>query len=246
MRAPILTPIPGIDVKTLERGWSSRSSSNSRSAILGAFGRSSVTSRRPPALRIWAGEPSRSSSVRTAGCCDRGPRTRSSEGWIWVSRPCSRFATREASPARSSSKPTIISSSAIVSSSPSIARNVWGMARAASLMAYDEGTTPVPSAEGTRQELAAELARSSSTRRGPAVPRLPGGFQRAPQSEFLRSLAECGQSDVEDSDDANEQRDSADDEKRRCSKCRPSQSCRGRFDVRHACATGAGSRHSPA
>lgn len=67
-------------------------SSTSRSAILGAFGRSRVTSRRQPALRIWAGDPNRSSSVRTAGCCNRGPSTPSDDGWIWVSRPCGRLA----------------------------------------------------------------------------------------------------------------------------------------------------------
>lgn len=108
--------------------------STSRSAIRGAFGRSSVTSRRRPPSRIWAGGPNRSSSIRTAGCCNRGPSTRSSDGWIRVSRPCSRFATQVASPARSSSTPTIISSSTIVSSSPSIARSVCRIARAASAM----------------------------------------------------------------------------------------------------------------
>lgn len=48
-------------------------SSTSRSAIHGALGRNSVARRRRPALRIWAGDPNRSSSVRTAGCCNRGP-----------------------------------------------------------------------------------------------------------------------------------------------------------------------------
>lgn len=97
LRAPALTPIPGIDVRTFERGWASRNSSmrpassfrwprtavsdptrlgtisaaasvpgtvtvcssqaanissTSRSVILGAFGRNSVTSRRQLALRI--------------------------------------------------------------------------------------------------------------------------------------------------------------------------------------------------
>lgn len=44
-----------------------KSSSTSHSAILGAFGRNRVTSRRLPALRIWAGDPNRSSRVGTAG-----------------------------------------------------------------------------------------------------------------------------------------------------------------------------------
>jgi hypothetical protein len=67
-----------------------------------------------------------------AGCWTRGPRIRSSDGWIWVSRPRSRLERRVASPARSSSKPTIISSSAMVSSSTSMERRVWGTERAAS------------------------------------------------------------------------------------------------------------------
>ncbi|GGY32730.1 hypothetical protein GCM10010299_43910 [Streptomyces tanashiensis] len=54
-----------------------KTSSTSRSAILGAFGRSRVTRRRRPALRLWAGDPNRSSSLRTAGCCNRGPSNRS-------------------------------------------------------------------------------------------------------------------------------------------------------------------------
>jgi hypothetical protein len=52
-------------------------SSTSRSAILGAFGRNRVACRRRQALRIWPGEPNRSSKVGTAARCNRGPSTRS-------------------------------------------------------------------------------------------------------------------------------------------------------------------------
>ncbi|MBA8956970.1 hypothetical protein HNR61_008660 [Actinomadura namibiensis] len=142
-RAPVLTPTPGIDVRTFEEGWSSsgspirpaggfrwssmagseatrpgrtsaaafppktatisssdaaKTSSSRRSAILGAFGRGRVAGRRRPASRLWAGDPNRSSGVRTAGRRNRGPRTRSSEGRIWASSPYGRFATRTASP----------------------------------------------------------------------------------------------------------------------------------------------------
>lgn len=177
--APVLTPIPGIEVRTLERGWASSSSSirpassvrwsrtavseparlgtinaaasvpgtttvcsssavkmssTSRSAIRGAFGRNSVISLRRPALRIWAGKPNRSNSVSTAGCWTRGPRTRSRWGWICVTSPRNRLLIRVASSARSSSNPTIISSSAMVSSSSSTVRSVCGMTGAASAM----------------------------------------------------------------------------------------------------------------
>jgi hypothetical protein len=42
-------------------------------------------------VRIWAGEPNWLRSLSTAGCYILWPRTRSSDGWICVSRPRSRL-----------------------------------------------------------------------------------------------------------------------------------------------------------
>ncbi len=147
MWAPVLMSMPGMDIRTLEKGWASSSfsirwasssrwsgtdcrelarlgtisaaasvprtttvcssgavkmSSISLAAILGAFGRIRVMSRRRPALRSRVGELNWSSSLSTAGCCMRGPKTRSRCGWICVNRPRKRLDRRVASAARSS------------------------------------------------------------------------------------------------------------------------------------------------
>lgn len=76
----------------------------------------------------WARVRSRSS---TAGWSSRGPRTRSSAGWIWVSSPRIRLDVAVACLARSSSKPQSMDNSATCSSATRMERRVWGMVRAA-------------------------------------------------------------------------------------------------------------------
>jgi hypothetical protein len=78
-------------------------SSTRRSPARGAFLRATVSSRRFAAARSPAGQPNRDSSSRTAAVRTLGPCTRSSAGWIRVSRPRIRLASRVASWAWSSS-----------------------------------------------------------------------------------------------------------------------------------------------
>lgn len=120
--------VPGTTTVCSSRA--AKMSSTRRSAILGAFGCASVTSRRRPAFLNWLGEPKRSSSVRTAEWSNRGPRTRVDLG--------EQAAQPVLDPGHLTCevvvKAGIISSSATVSSDGARLRRVCGIARAASAM----------------------------------------------------------------------------------------------------------------
>lgn len=90
---------------------------------------------------------------------------------IWASRPWSRFATRVVSPVRSSPKPTIISSSAIASSSKSTERSMCGIARAASAMMNASLASVSPREDRGRRSTASSAP--ADGRRGSPCPGRP-------------------------------------------------------------------------
>ncbi len=95
---------------------------------------SSVATRVCPALRSFSEDGYLISNSAMAGWSRCVPTTRSSAGWIWVSRPRIRFEVAVACLAKSSSKPHNIESSAACSSASTTERNVCGRDRASSAM----------------------------------------------------------------------------------------------------------------